>query len=75
MYKPYEAYTTKLIWVDQFSRPKGTWKKMTGVMPPEFHGSYYCSECHELALRDWKTHKIVLSKFCPNCGSRNEEEK
>ena len=53
----------------QPERKKGKWYKPTGMMPPEFAGTYRCSECDELAMRDWKTHKQNLTNFCPNCGA------
>lgn len=53
-------------------RKKGKWYKPTGMMPPEFTGQYRCSECDELALRDWKHHKQELTRYCPNCGARME---
>ena len=32
----------------------GRWVKMTGMMPPEYHGHYECSECqwHMKGLRN-----------------------
>ena len=50
-------------------RKRGEWYKPTGMMPPEYAGVYRCSECDELAMRDWKTHKQKLTDFCPNCGA------
>lgn len=50
-------------------REKGEWYKPTGMMPPEYAGAYRCSKCDELAMRDWKTHKQMLTDFCPNCGA------
>ena len=50
-------------------RKRGEWYKPTGMMPPEYAGAYRCSECDELAMRDWKTHKQTLTNFCPNCGA------
>lgn len=53
----------------------GEWHKPVGMMPPEYAGVYRCSKCDEIAMRDWKHHKQVLSNFCPNCGAdmRGEE--
>lgn len=51
-------------------REKGCWYKPTGMMPPEYAGVYRCSECSEIAMRDWKHHKQILTKFCPNCGAK-----
>ena len=44
------------------------WVKAKGMMPPEYFGHYYCSNCEGLAMRDWKKHKTVLSDYCPHCG-------
>lgn len=57
-------------------RPKGKWIKPTGMMPPEYHGHYECSECGFWAMRDWaKPWKgVVLSKFCGGCGAEMLEE-
>lgn len=52
----------------QPERAKGKWYKPVGMMPPEYAGVYRCSKCDEIAMRDWKHHKQVLSNFCPNCG-------
>lgn len=52
----------------------GRWVKMTGMMPPEYHGHYECSECgwHIKGLRNsWTREEELL--YCPNCGSRNRE--
>lgn len=51
-------------------RKKGKWYKPTGMMPPEYAGVYRCSECDELSMRDWKTHRQKITDFCPNCGAR-----
>lgn len=48
---------------------RGEWVKLTGMMPPEFHGRHLCSECNGFALHDWKHHKEQLTDFCPNCGA------
>lgn len=53
----------------QPERKTGKWYKPTGMMPPEMHGMYRCSECDELALFDWKHHQQMLSDYCPNCGA------
>ena len=50
----------------------GKWIKPTGMMPPEYAGHYECSVCGSWAVRDWKRHKQLLSKFCPYCGTRME---
>lgn len=50
----------------------GRWVKMTGMMPPEFHGHYSCSEC------DWfcknQSVKETEFDFCPGCGAKMREE-
>lgn len=48
----------------------GRWIKMTGMMPPEYHGHYCCSECgwHMKGLRNSWTREEELS-YCPNCGA------
>ena len=51
------------------------WYKPTGMMPPEFAGQYRCSNCNELAMRDWKHHRQTLTNFCPYCGKNMQEEK
>jgi len=56
-------------------RAKAKWYKPTGMMPPEFTGQYRCSNCDELAMRDWKHHRQILTNFCPNCGADMREEK
>ena len=50
-------------------RKKGKWYKPTGMMPPEYAGRYRCSECDGFAMHDWKSHREVLTDFCPNCGA------
>lgn len=49
----------------------GRWVKMTGMMPPEYHGHYNCSECgwHMKGLRNSWTREEELS-YCPNCGAK-----
>lgn len=49
----------------------GRWVKMTGMMPPEYHGHYECSECqwHMKGLRNSWTREEELS-YCPGCGAR-----
>lgn len=54
-------------------RNTGEWYKPVGMMPPEYTGVYRCSKCDEVAMRDWKHHKQVLSNFCPNCGADMRE--
>lgn len=52
------------------AKPKtGEWIKATGMMPPEFHGHHYCSECGNFAnMEPPFGNREDLSKFCPNCG-------
>ena len=47
----------------------GRWIKMTGMMPPEYHGHYECSECqwHMKGIRSSWTREEELA-YCPNCG-------
>lgn len=53
----------------------GQWIKMTGMMPPEYHGHYECSECgwHMKGLRNSWTREEELN-YCPNCGAKMESE-
>lgn len=46
------------------------WVKMTGMMPPEYHGHYMCSNCewHMKGLRNSWTREEELS-YCPGCGA------
>ena len=46
------------------------WIKAQGMMPPEMFGVYYCSVCDGKAMRDYKSHKQILTKWCPHCGSK-----
>lgn len=48
----------------------GRWIRMTGMMPPEFHGHYECSEC------EWRgKHDIEREyHYCPNCGAKMDED-
>lgn len=54
----------------------GRWVKMIGMMPPEYHGHYECSECqwHMKGLRNSWTREEELS-YCPNCGAKMDKEK
>lgn len=49
----------------------GRWIRMTGMMPPEYHGHYQCSECqwHMKGLRNSWTREEELS-YCPQCGAK-----
>lgn len=53
----------------------GKWVKMTGMMPPEYHGHYECSECgwHMKGIRNSWTREEELS-FCPGCGAKIDGE-
>ena len=53
----------------------GRWVKMTGMMPPEYHGHYECSECqwHMKGLRNSWTREEELS-YCPGCGAKMDGE-
>lgn len=61
--------------VDAVPVVHGRWVKMTGMMPPEYHGHYECSECgwHMKGLRNSWTREEELS-YCPNCGAKMETE-
>jgi rubrerythrin len=54
------------------AEPKtGRWIKATGMMPPEFHGHYCCSECGNFAnMEPPFGNREDLGRFCPNCGAR-----
>lgn len=51
-------------------KPKtARWEKRTGMMPPEYHGHYWCSNC------DWHgkyNEREADYKFCPACGAKME---
>ena len=53
----------------------GRWIKMTGMMPPEYHGHYCCSECgwHSKGLRNSWTREEEMP-YCPNCGAKMDGE-
>lgn len=59
--------------VDAMPMVHGRWIKMTGMMPPEYHGHYECSECgwHMKGLRNSWTREEELN-YCPNCGAKME---
>ena len=61
--------------VDAASVVHGRWIKMTGMMPPEYHGHYECSECRwrMKGIRNSWTREEELS-YCPNCGAKMEVE-
>lgn len=71
---PRDDYKGIMEYIDEVpsaqpERKPGNWYKMTGMMPPEYAGVYRCSECNEIAMRDWKHHRQELTRFCPNCGA------
>lgn len=45
------------------------WYKPTGMMPPEHHGHYECSNCGGWAMKIWLRHKMALTPYCPWCGA------
>ena len=53
---------------------RGQWIKMTGMMPPESHGHYECSECgwHMRGPRG-SFNREEDFMFCPNCGAKMKE--
>lgn len=79
MGKPPEYYHTSYIVgeinclpsVDAEPVVHGRWIKMTGMLPPEYHGHYECSECqwHMKGIRNSWTREEEMS-YCPNCGAR-----
>jgi len=60
--------------VDAVPVKRGRWVKMVGMMPPEYHGHYECSECqwHMKGLRNSWTREEELS-YCPSCGADMRE--
>lgn len=54
----------------------GRWIKMTGMMPPEFHGHYECSKCgwHMRGPRGSFNREEEFA-FCPNCRADMREDK
>ena len=55
----------------------GRWVKPKGMMPPEHHGHYECSECGAWAGRDWLRpwKEILITDFCPGCGAKMDGER
>jgi len=49
-------------------RKTGRWIKPTGMMPPEYHGHYECSECGAWAMCTYHKSKVRLTRYCPGCG-------
>ena len=64
-------YTENAPAVDAVPVRHGRWIKMTGMMPPEYHGHYECSECqwHMKGLRNSWTREEEMA-YCPNCGAK-----
>lgn len=62
--------------VDAVPVVHGRWIKMTGMMPPEYHGHYECSECgwHMKGLRNSWTREEEMT-YCPNCGAKMDGER
>lgn len=62
--------------VDAVPVAHGRWVKMTGMMPPEYHGHYECSECgwHMKGLRNSWTREEEMT-YCPNCGAKMDGER
>jgi DNA-directed RNA polymerase subunit RPC12/RpoP len=60
--------------VDVVPVKHGRWIKMTGMMPPEYHGHYECSECgwHMKGLRNSWTREEEMA-YCPHCGAAMTE--
>ena len=65
----------KMCEEEHLERKSGHWYKPKGMMPPEYMGVYRCSECDEIAMRDWKHHRQELTNFCPNCGAQMKESR
>ena len=53
-------------------RKTGRWIKPTGMMPPEYHGHYECSECGAWAMCTYHKSNVKLTRYCPGCGSKME---
>lgn len=62
--------------VDAVPVVHGRWIKMTGMLPPEYHGHYECSECqwHLKGIRSSWTREEEL-RLCPNCGALMDGER
>ena len=54
---------------DMSERQEGLWVKPTGMIIPEYRDRYQCSECDAIMMRDWRSHRPIKSKYCPNCGA------
>ena len=78
---PRDDYKGIMEYIDEFpsAQPEiktGRWIKPTGMMPPEHHGHYECSECGAWAMRPWLRpwKGVVLTDFCPACGIQMRKE-
>ena len=71
LYAAIDVVLKQLPAVDAVPVVHGHWVKMTGMMPPEYHGHYECSECqwHMKGLRNSWTREEELT-YCPNCGAK-----
>ena len=45
------------------------WEKRTGMMPPEYHGHYWCSNCEWHGRYNEREQEY---KYCPACGAKME---
>ena len=66
-----ESHVKDMPTIDAAPVVHGRWIKMTGMMPPEYHGHYECSKCgwHMKGLRNsWTREEELL--YCPNCGAK-----
>jgi predicted SprT family Zn-dependent metalloprotease len=70
-----ERMLRQLPAVDAAPVVHGRWVKMTGMMPPEYHGHYECSNCqwHMKGLRNSWTREEEMY-YCPGCGARMDGE-
>lgn len=62
---------TSISAADVVSVRHGRWVKMKGMMPPEYHGHYECSECgwHPHRMRSTEDREEEFT-YCPNCGAK-----
>ena len=70
-----ERVIAQLPAVDAVPVVHGRWVKMTGMMPPEYHGHYECSVCqwHLKGIRNsWTRTREEELAYCPNCGAKME---
>lgn len=50
----------------------GHWEKWGGMMPPEYTGKHFCSQCGGHCPHDYGHEKF--SPWCPGCGAKMDEE-